>query len=307
MIPFLRAQNELLTDMRRRMRDPDGARWTNYEIYTGINDCLLSWYGRVSIPHLYTLPGGWASGQNEYALPSYIRGPIDPQQKRYSSRWLHGSGVSSDADTWVNIQGYSVEPNGTGGQTLRLDFSPNADDARIIWWQPNGQLPLSPPVLSATIDSDDTSLVLSTPVTDISDAGYIKINAEWLHYAGVTYGASTTTLNNLLRGLNETAAASHTNGAAVQWGVGVHRQDLYGQLYAHVQSFLHGLYLTDAAESERVHHERLSLYHRQLADAYWRTYTPARTPRIRLGHGSVGPLQEDAAYHQYTRTWGVQL
>lgn len=306
MFPYLRTQTELLADVRRRMRDPSGDRWPDAEVYMAINDCLLTWYNRVSVPHLYEIPGGWGVGQNEYALPAYIRGNIDPQQRRYASNWLHVSGISSEGDTWVDVQGFSVEPDGAGGQKLRLDFSPSAGDGRIIWWSHNGQVPLTAPALNASIDADDTSLVLSS-VVDVADVGYIKIGSEWLHYSGAAYGSSTTTLSNLLRGLNETTAASHNSGASVAWGIGVHRADLFGQLFSHVASFLHGLYLTNAAESERAHHERLSLYNRQQADLFWRRYTPARKTKIRLGHGSVGTIQDDAEHHHYSRTWGTQL
>lgn len=303
-LPFLKTQTELLQDMRRRMRDPDGARWPDYEVYTGINDCLLTWHNRVTIPHLYTVPGGWVAGQSDYTLPAYIRGHLDPQQRRYSSNLPYILGVSSDADTWVDVQAFTVEPDGSGGQVLRFDFSPGSDDGRVIWWSHNGPVPLSAPTLSATIDSDDTSLVLASAVSDIDQAGYIKIDSEWLHYSGVSYGASTTTLSNLLRGVNSTTAATHTSSTSVSWGVGCHRADLFGQLYNATRSFLHALFLTDAADSERTHHERQAMYYADMARGFWRSYVPNRKPKMRLGREAVGDILEDNAYFAYTRAWG---
>lgn len=304
-LPFLKTQTELLQDMRRRMRDPDGARWPDYEVYTGINDCLLTWHNRVTIPHIYTIPTGYVSGTVDYTLPSYIRGHIDPQQKRYSSYWPNVSGIGLEAETWVDVQGFTVEPDGAGGQKLRLEFSPVTDDARIVWWSHNGPIPLTAPALNAQIDSDDTSLVLSTAVTDIDQAGYIKIDSEWLHYSGVSYGTSTTTLSNLLRGVNSTTAATHNSSTTVSWGIGCHRSDLFYQLYCWVRGYLHGLYLTDGAESEKAQHERQALYWTNEAKAFWRGYVPNRKPKMRLGREVVGILDE-SGYQYYARTWGQQ-
>lgn len=302
-IPFLRTQVELLQDMRRRMRDPDGARWPDYEVYTGINDTLLTWQNRVTIPHLYTVSGGWVAGTVEYTLPAYMRGHIDPQVKRYSSYYPNVSGIGLEAETWVDVQAFTVEPDGSGGQKLRFEFAPSTDDGRIIWWSHNGPVPLTAPALNAQIDSDDTSLVLSSAVTDIDQAGYIKIDSEWLHYAGVTYGASTTTLSNLLRGVNSTTAATHDSSTAVYWGIGCHRSDLYGQLYNATRSFLHALFLTDAADAERTHHERQAMYYADVARGFWRSYVPNRKPKLRLGREAVGTLDE-SGYQYYARTWG---
>lgn len=305
-LPFLKTQTELLQDMRRRMRDPDGARWPDHEIYTGINDCLLTWHNRVTIPHLYTISGGWVAGTIEYTLPGYIRGSIDPQQRRYSSPWPNVSGIGIEATTWVDAQAFSLEPDGSGGQILRFDFNPATDDGRVIWWQPNGPVPLTAPALNAGIDADDTSLILSSAVTDVSDAGYIKIGSEWLHYAGVTYGASTTTLSNLLRGLNETTAATHNSAATVAWGVGCHRADLFGQMYNYVRGFLHALFLTDGAESEKTHHERQAMYYADMARGFWRSYVPNRKPKMRIGREAIGDVLDDNAYFAYTRGGGFQ-
>jgi len=305
-LPFLKTQTELLQDMRRRMRDPDGARWPDYEVYTGINDALLTWHNRVTIPHLYTISGGWVAGTIEYTLPGYIHGHIDPQQRRYSSPWPNVSGIGIEATTWVDVQAFTLEPDGSGGQKLRLEFAPSTDDGRIIWWSHNGPVPLTAPALNAQIDSDDTSLVLSTAVTDIDQAGYIKIDSEWLHYSGVSYGASTTTLSNLLRGVNSTTATTHTSSTSVSWGVGCHRSDLFGQLYNATRSFLHALFLTDAADSERTHHERQAMYYADMARGFWRIYVPNRKPKMRLGREAIGDVLDDNAYFTYTRGGGFQ-
>lgn len=284
-IPYLRTQTELLSDVRARMRDPNGARWSNAEVYMVMNEALLSWASRVSIPHLYTLSDGWVDGHSDYYLPPYIRGSIDPQQRYYNGLYP----VQEDfTDTWTDIQAFTVEPNGSGGQTLRLDFVPRANEARIIWWMPNSQLPTTLPTLATSINADDDDLALVGDIADIEDAGYIRIGTEWLHYAGVQREGTNTILNNLLRGLQSTTAVAHLSGATVAWGVGVHRTDLYGQLYDTVRGLLHGLFLTNAAESERAHHERMALYYEQRAKEYWRGYVPQRKPKMRLGRSGVG-------------------
>lgn len=297
-LPYVRTQLELLAELRRRMRDPEGNRWTDEEIYTAINDALLTWHKRVSIPHLYTLSAGWVAGTASYALPSYIRGPIDPQQRRYSSNYPY-SLSGNEAPTWVDMPAFTVEPDGSGGQVLRLDFNPATDDARIIWWMYNGPVPLSVPALNATITSASTSLVLSTAVSEIDEAGYIKIDSEWIHYAGASIGSATTTLSNLLRAVNGTTAATHTSTTSVYWGVGSHRGDLYGQLYNHCRGFLHGLFLTDGAESEKTHHERQAMYYSDMATRFWRGYMPNRKTKLRLGREGVGTIGSTGIDREY--------
>ena len=56
---YYRAQNEILADTQAERRDTAADRWTTTEVYRCLNRALDEWDGRVSVPMLYTIPGGW--------------------------------------------------------------------------------------------------------------------------------------------------------------------------------------------------------------------------------------------------------
>lgn len=289
-IPFLRSQNELLTSIKQRMRDVDNQRWPSPETYNAMNDAIMIWGRKVTVPFLYTITNGFVSGTYNYALPSYIKPPIDVELKRYLIQTLDGLPVRSaslGASTWQPAPGYHLEPDGSGGQVLRLEGTIGATEGRIIWWMQNGMIPTSVPTLSADITDTDTSLTIaSIPV--IGSAGYVKIGEEWIAYAGVSRSATTTTLTNLLRGLNDTTAASHLTGASVYWGIAALRDDLYNQLLDQVTFKMHALYLTNASPQETEQHVFQSRLYKQLADEFWRGYVPPRKPRMLLTRQGKG-------------------
>lgn len=274
---LLRSQVDLLTDIRRRMRDASKAMWTDDEIYLVMGDALMDWRDRVAVPQLYTVTGGWVTGQADYDLPSYINDDLTPQQRR----WTWSTSESERDNQWVDVLDFTVSPNTSGGLTLHLGRLPSTGDGRILWWGRNGRLPLVVPTLAADITSSATSATVTTS-EDLPESGYIKIGSEWLGYAGVTRDA-TVTLSNLSRGVYGTTAASHTSGDNVAFGVAVHRDDLFVQLYNAVRAGLHEMYITGSAESERAHHERMTMYYRDLATAYWRGYTPNKVWNLKLG------------------------
>lgn len=292
---ILKNQSELLEQMRRRMRDPNGDRWTDAEIYAAYSDNLMQWYSRVAVPQVYTITGGWVTGQSDYALPSYITGDIQPQQKRHTDSYLYQFQVPSDQDQWVDVINFSVWPNTSGGLTLHWGRAPDAGDGRIIWWGRNGRLPLAVPTLSANITSSDTSATITT-TEDVAESGYIKLNAEWIGYAGVTRASSTVTLSNLTRAMYGTTAAAHTAADDVEWGVAAHREDLFTQLYDATRADLHALYITAAAESERAHHERMAMYYGEKSMNFWRGYIPNKPTKLKLSRGASGDLGSENMY-----------
>lgn len=284
---YVRDQASILTDIRRRMRDPGGRRWEDPEIYGAINEAMNMWHDRVIIPNVYTITDGWDSGTMRYTLPSYIRGMIDPQQKRYTYDYLNNSVSSTTEDAWVDILNFQVMPDGTGGFVVQFPDYLDSGDGRIIWWSHNGPVPVALPTINTTINSSATTLIVDT-TEEIAETGYLKIGSEWLSYAGIAVAASTVTLSNLTRGLFNTTAASHNSAVEVAWGIAADTRDLFNQLYNYVQAELHGLFLTDGAEQEQAHHERMRLHYLDLADRFWTTYAPARAPKIRLDRRGVG-------------------
>lgn len=288
-IPFLLTQQDIMTQCRQRMRDTANRRWTSTEVYNAINDALRMWSTRVQVPYLYTLPGGLSYGVYTYALPWWITPPIDVEAERVF--FINGTPVQLAAGiaTYQDVPSYHLEPDGNGGQTLRLEAFPYATNARVIWWGFNGPVPQVVPTLNAGIGASDASLTIATS-PDIRQAGYVKIDDEWMQYAGYAKSGSTTTLQNLERGINGTTAASHSGAASVYWGIAVHRDDLYGQLVEQVMAQLHNLFLQDASPKEIEHHTFQVRYHQQLADEYWHKYTPNRAMKMRLTRQGVGLL-----------------
>lgn len=113
--------------------------------------------------------------------------------------------------------------------------------------------------------------------------GWVKVGAEWIGYRGVTVGASTTTLANLVRGLSDTTAATHDEAAAVAWGVGAPNWALFQQLLDQASAYAHEYNLTDGSPKERDLHERMLSYYQGRADMFWRKHTPSRAPRWKYG------------------------
>lgn len=272
---YYRAQNDILADTQAERRDTGADRWSATEIYRGLNRALDEWDGRVSMPMLYTIPGGWSAATDSYALPAYIHGTVQPQV-----RYAPVSDFSTET-TWVNLRMYSLEPDGLGGTVLRVRVSGSGpqltSDGRVIWYAKNSRVPLAPPALSAELSATATTLTVNAAV-EVGDTGYLKVDSEWMSYAGVTRGASTTTLLNLQRALNGSTAAIHSAGATVYWAVCAPSQRLFGVLLDQVFVHLHGLFLTDGSNKTTEHHERQMLYFENRVKEAWRRHVPAHSP-----------------------------
>ncbi|MBK8467761.1 MAG: hypothetical protein IPL32_18270 [Chloracidobacterium sp.] len=289
-IQELQTQAEILARIKAIMRDSSNNRWTNVEIYEALNQSLSKWVGRVSVPSVYTIPDGWQSNVYAYALPHYIRGHIDVQQKAYTGVQVGDITVDPEngAFTWVDVPAWEVEPDGSGGEVLRLGALPYSVDGRVIFWAANGPVPTTVPTTSAAItDVAATSLTL-TGVPMIGASGFIKIDQEWMSYAGYTQSATITTLQNLVRGLNGTTAATHLITTACYWGVAAFRADLFSQLNDQIRAFLFALFLTDASPLEKEHHTFQMRFWQQSADEYWRRFVPNRPAKFRHSRQSLG-------------------
>ena len=286
---ILRSQTEILSQLETLLADTANDRWTHANIYAAMNMALDQWRGRVQVPMLYTISGGYVGGTHEYSLPDYIDGPITPQQKHYINDWYRFTGLSDDSLIWTDILEYTIEQTASGGRMIRFNYQPYEDAGRVLWWGHQGPVPTALPVTSATIDSDDTSVTLTTKPT-IGKAGYIKIDSEWMQYSGVTEAASTLTLTNLLRAQNGTAAASHTGGATVTWGVAMDDPGLLRQLSDQARTHLMEMWLSNPSSRETAHYEKQMVFYQQRADAYWRRYTSGRPTKFNLSWRGVGPL-----------------
>lgn len=291
-IPYLLSQADLLATLKQEMRDDQSARWTTKEYYNAINSALQRWAGRVYVPYIYTLTNGFTTGTYEYSIPWYIREPIDVQVKLNLVQPYSGFPIyisSNSIFTWIDVVAWEIEPDGAGGQKVRIGTNPWPQEARVIWWGEHGRLPLSVPTLSASMTDTDTSLSIASK-PNVGPTGFVKVDDEWMSYAGYTVSSSSTTLTNLERGLNGTVAAAHSLGATVSWGVAAMRQDLYQQLEQQCYANLHNLFLTNAAPQETQNHIFQVRYYQQMADEYWNRYTSERSPKLRLTRQGLGTL-----------------
>ncbi len=260
----LATRTAMVDQLRAMLRDSGAERWTDTEIHLAINQAMAHWVGRVSAPLLYSTT--FVDGRFEYALPDYIRGVVHPQ-------WNDTDGV------WHDYLSYTVQTDGAGNFVLRFFENPGSRTGRLFHYFANGQFPTSATTLTTTIDADDTAAAASA--TDAPEQGFVRIGDEWMQFAGVTRGA-TVTLNNLVRGVYGTTAASHSSGAAVEWGIAMPSPDLIEVLGYQVAGYLHRLFLSDGSAQERAQHERMTAYYDGQIQMFWRKWIP-RKPRIRLG------------------------
>lgn len=285
-VPILKSQSDIST-LASNLLDTASGRWTAAQYYQAINMALTGWDRRVRVPYVYSMPSGWDNSTYSYSLPSYIDGPIQPQGLFYTGDYPYAINISAENSTWRDMQAYDVEPNTSGGQTLRFHYYPYSLDGRIIWWGFNGPVPTTVAALSSGITSSDTSLTISsTPL--VGRSGFVKIGGEWMQYAGVTNGTSTLTLTNLIRGLNGTTAASHNSSDSVYWGVAMDTENLTGQLVDATLSFLHQMKLINQNTAEAEHYEKGMLFYGQRATQFWRGYVPSRKPVIKLARQGIG-------------------
>ncbi len=277
---YLRTQSEMVTAIQRRLRDTGADRWTASELAQALNRALETWHGRVSVAAMYELPNGWPNDTFEITLPDWMPADVQPQAKWPVDPLLPNEETLS---TWKDVNSYAVEPAADGSRTLRLKVMPYNGQVRLFYYVRNGVLPVDAVALSGAITADATSLTVNASLGEIERVGWVRIDAEWIQYAGVSVGASSTTLENLQRGQSDTTAASHNDAAAVVWGVAAPNQLLFMQVSDQACAFVHELYLTDGSAQERAQHERMVGYFQNRADQHWRKHVPVRAPRWRYG------------------------
>lgn len=272
----IRSYSDLVATLRNRMRDGGEERWSSAEMRQALMNGVQEWAGRVNVEQEYSVT--WSSDSYTVALPEYVIEPLTPYVQPPLSDWQQQALPAQADRQWAPFINWRVEPDGSGGRVLRV---PHLYDApgKILYWIENGAMPADG-TLDGAITAAATTITLAS-VDDLPMNGYALIGDEIIGYAGVD--AAAVQLLNVQRGLLASAAASHSNGATVAWAVAAPVTILFNQLFDAAMAELHGLYLTDASPQERAHHERLTMYHRTLADQFWRRWTPMRRPRLMIG------------------------
>ncbi len=279
---YLKAQNQILADLRARVRDNNSERWTDAEMYGAINDALLSWQDRVRVPHLYTISGGWVSGTLEYTLPDWIRSnSIQPQMKSPTQFDSLSSAYRLSTNTWQDIPGWRIEPNATNGRVLKFNVSPYSTEGRIIWWGSNGPLPISVGTLVSQLESDAESLTIDDEL-DCGTSGYIRIDQEWMQFAGSGINGSTL-LNNLVRGLSGGAEATvHDIATSVYFGVAMPKMELYRVLIDQCIVHLNELFLGNASSKEKQTHQELIGFYEGRVKEFWRNWSDTKVVKTQV-------------------------
>ena len=292
MNPYIYPQSNILATLRVLLSEPTAERWTDVQIYSCMSIALQGWQGRARVPYVYTIAGGWVDGTYEYTLPAYIDAhTVQPQVKVSVDEW-----PELTEETWADVMAYSVEPNTSGGHTLRIDYSmPGRDvygatnEGRVIWWGQPGQVPSTIPTLSAGITAADTSLTIASKPT-IGRVGYVKVNSEWMQYSGYTEAATTLTLTNLIRGLNGTTAASHSTSDTVTWGIAMDTPALLNALYDGARIYLMQMWLSNPSSRETAQYEKQLVLYQDMLNKFWQGYKSSRPPRMRLSRQAIGEI-----------------
>lgn len=293
---ILKTQTELLDEIRAETGDPSsGGLWTTPNIYRAINRTLNVWSGKVVLPRLYSFTGGFVSGTWQYSVPTYIRGDVEVEIRLAIHSVLGVVQEDDETLTWTTVFSGFLEPDSASGESavFRFHTLPYTQDGRIKWWAANGSIPTPAtlPKTSGALTSSDTSVTITT-TSFVSDVGWIKINAEYMSYAGISRTATTVTLSNVQRGLFGSTAASHLTAQDVDWCVGADDPALWEHLLRQSIAFLHESRLHRGAVQDRANHEKMVNHMMAQADSLWRTsgYVTQKNPRLMLDQTALGRM-----------------
>lgn len=251
-------------------------------MYGAINDALLTWQDRVRVPHLYTISGGWVAGTLEYTLPDWIRSNAIQPQMKATNQITAASATVLATETWQDIPGWRIEPNASNRRVLKFSVSPYSAEGRIIWWGSNMPFPISVPTLTdgLLVATDELDI---TPVSEVAEYGWVKVDDEWMQYAGVSRYSSTGSLTNVVRGLPHGADAyEHNADIPVYFGVAMPKAELYRVLINQAIVHLHELYLGNASGRETQIHQEMIGYYTGLVQQFWKNWSDTRAVKQQI-------------------------
>lgn len=263
-------QAALRDQLRALLRDPAGSaqRWTDAEIYAAINQVLMHWSNRVSIPQAYDLT--LSAGVLEYSLPDYVTLPLRLDRQTSGGKW-------------IGVGQLTLATNGTGGWALRLPTA-TTGQARVTWQEHNAPLPTTPPTV-ASLSADATTLTLAAVPINLSLTGYLRLASSG-EYCRWIYDRAAQHFTLARGALGSTAAAVNAPTVA-NFCVTVPTLELIDYLINQAAANLHVLFVQVGAASDQPVHERAASYYQQRADAIWRSHIPQRSPLVR-----IAPVQQ---------------
>ena len=271
----MRLHARTLTDIKDELDDTLEAastNWTPQRFRRAINRAIREISNKVLIPTTYNLATAWDADVFAYVLPAWIdTGNIEAE-------WQN----ATNPQNWHPLHSYSIERGTDGLNYLRFRSTPFTATARVHYWHSNSVAPITDPILNAQIAADATSLVTKTKVTGIEPEGIIRIEDEYIQYAGITQGASTTTLSGLIRGVAATAAAIHAADVQINWAIAVDEPIVFTAIEYFAMTALHEMYLNESAARNQRHHQEMIAYYKNAADVIMKQYVPKTSPRFTL-------------------------
>ena len=271
----MRLHVRTLTDIKDDLDDTLEAaatNWTPQRFRRALNRAIREISNKVLIPTTYTLATAWDADTFAYVLPAWI------DTNALEAEWQS----ATDPQNWHALHSFTIERGTDGLNYIRFQSAPFDATARLRYWHANGVAPITDPLLNAQIAADATSLVTKTKVTGIEPEGFIRIEDEYIQYAGVTQGASTTTLSGLIRGVAATTAAIHAADAQINWAIAVDEPIVFTAIEYFTLTALHEMYLNESAARKKRHHQEMIAYYKNAADVIMKQYVPAVSPRFAI-------------------------
>jgi hypothetical protein len=143
-------------------------------------------------------------------------------------------------------------------------------------------IPVTVPTLSDDYIETDEELDIA-PATEIAEYGWIKVDSEWMQYAGVDRYAGSGTLTNVVRGLSQGSnAIVHNNGDIVYFGVAMPKNELYRVLMDQSIVHLNELFLGNASSKEKQTHQELIGFYEGRVKEFWRNWSDTKVVKTQV-------------------------
>lgn len=198
------ALSDLVTDVRRRVRDFADSRWSREDKIEGLRSAVRQIQGRFAVEAVYTsvsfAPATW-----DYPLPQYVR-RITKVERRTN---LGPTGDSLLQNDWRDLVWWDLRPT-PNTNFLIVDVDETALDVRVWYLDDVPPLPPAQMSLTAAIAPAQTTLPVgpgsgTLNISDYPARGWLQLRSNTLHEVVYYEGRTNTSFLNVARGLEGTA------------------------------------------------------------------------------------------------------
>jgi len=199
---------QMLTDLRRRLRDEADSRYPLLEKYAALQDASRSLQGRYGVQSVYTSLS-FSSATYAYALPPFVNN-ISMIERQYADG-VQSTGNSFVASTWREIPWFELRPTPQTNY-LYIDKSYYSTEMRVWYQEFAPSLPVAEMTLGGAISPTQGSIpvnasVMTLSIQDYPSHGYAEMregsNREVFFYEDVT----ATSFIKVTRGIYGVAAS----------------------------------------------------------------------------------------------------